>query len=88
MEDKNAKQKCHVPHCPKIPNCSLHQLPQNTDRRRAVRNQWIEALDIDPNITDALILVCGLHFTEDDFIASGTGRECKFQFFSKQLRLI
>lgn len=74
MTEKNKKQKCHVPQCPRIPNCSFHSLPADTNIRRTVRKEWIEALHIDPDIlADAIILVCSLHFTEDDFEMGGTG---------------
>lgn len=35
--------------------------------RKPIRQIWIEALNIDHNITDPFLLVCGLNFTEDDF---------------------
>lgn len=74
--------KCHVPLCLQTPNCSFHRLPANTNKRRTVREKWIEAMDIDPEILgDGIISVCSRHFTHDDFEIGGTGSKHKIVFF-------
>lgn len=76
--EKNVRSICHVPGCVKQPNCSLHKLPPQTERRGVVRRKWMEVLHLDPKIpTDLVILVCGQHFTDDDYVGGGGGSMCR-----------